>query len=93
MPDGVAFLGGFRGDETSADQRDPEVFESVISLGDADLDGNPRLADDPGIPGVFVDLGAYEFQGVTCLPDVNQHVAVTPADANAWILNFHTGCP
>ncbi|MEO0629657.1 MAG: hypothetical protein AAFY46_02880, partial [Planctomycetota bacterium] len=37
MPDGVALLGGFRGDETAADQRDPETFESVIS---GDLLGN-----------------------------------------------------
>ncbi|MEL7239768.1 MAG: hypothetical protein AAGK78_12990, partial [Planctomycetota bacterium] len=37
MPDGVAILGGFRGDETSADQRDPDQFESVIS---GDLLGN-----------------------------------------------------
>ena len=31
MPDGVAILGGFRGDETLAEQRDPANFETVLS--------------------------------------------------------------
>ncbi len=61
--------------------------------GDVDLDGNPRLADDPGIPGVNVDIGAYEFQGTTCLPDVNQDGMATPADFTAWITAFNDTSP
>lgn len=54
-----------------------------------DLAGNDRYVDDPGIPGAFVDLGAYEFQGVTCLPDVNQDGVASPADFNAWISAYN----
>lgn len=42
---------------------------AIADLADTDLDGNPRVADDPnspdsgcGVP-VVVDIGAYEFQG------------------------------
>ena len=47
---------------------------------DTDLDGNPRFVDDPdtpdgGVPGCgspIVDMGAYEFQGVSyCTWDLN----------------------
>ena len=61
--------------------------------GDVDLDGNPRLADDPGIPGANVDIGAYEFQGTTCLPDVNQDGFVNPADFSAWIIAYNDTSP
>ena len=43
---------------------------AIVELATTDLDGNPRLADDPataesgcGVP-VIVDVGAYEYQGV-----------------------------
>ncbi|MEL7484970.1 MAG: choice-of-anchor Q domain-containing protein [Planctomycetota bacterium] len=61
--------------------------------GDVDLDGNPRLADDPGIPGMNVDIGAYEFQGTTCLADVNQDGLANPADFNAWVIAFNAASP
>jgi hypothetical protein len=42
---------------------------AIVNLTDADLDGNPRFADDPdtpdtgcGVP-VVVDMGAHEYQG------------------------------
>jgi parallel beta-helix repeat protein len=42
---------------------------AIVNLAEADLDGNPRFADDPatadtgcGVP-VVVDMGAYEYQG------------------------------
>ncbi|MEO1585529.1 MAG: choice-of-anchor Q domain-containing protein [Planctomycetota bacterium] len=59
--------------------------------GDTDLDGNPRLVDDPGIPGFTVDIGAYEFQGTTCLADTNGDGLATPADFTRWIAEFNTG--
>ncbi|MEO1535113.1 MAG: right-handed parallel beta-helix repeat-containing protein, partial [Planctomycetota bacterium] len=61
--------------------------------GDTDLDGNPRLADDPGIPGSCVDIGAYEFQGATCLADVNGDGLANPSDFNAWVIAFNAGSP
>ncbi|MEL7483901.1 MAG: choice-of-anchor Q domain-containing protein, partial [Planctomycetota bacterium] len=65
----------------------------VFTPGDVDLDGNPRLADDPGIPGNNVDIGAYEFQGTTCLADVNQDGVADPADFNAWVAAYNDGSP
>ncbi|MEO1535009.1 MAG: choice-of-anchor Q domain-containing protein [Planctomycetota bacterium] len=68
-------------------------FNAFVMAGDTDLDGNPRLADDPGIPGNNVDLGAYEFQGVTCLADLNQDGVADPADFNAWVAAYNDGSP
>ena len=64
-----------------------------FTAGDVDLDGNPRLADDPGIPGNSVDIGAYEFQGTTCLADVNQDGQLVPNDFNAWVAAYNDGSP
>ena len=55
----------------------------------ADLDQNPRVADDAGIPGFAVDIGAYEFQGASCLPDTNGDGVLNPADFSAWIIVFN----
>jgi predicted outer membrane repeat protein len=43
--DGVAIYGGFGGGETSLDQRNIEVYETILS---GDLDGNDDPADLPG---------------------------------------------
>lgn len=62
-----------------------------------DIDGAPRSWDDTGIvnEGLFpnnpIDIGAYEFQGTTCLADVNLDGSLTPADFGAWILAYGQG--
>jgi len=75
--------------------------------GDGDLDepvpfdfnGAPRFADDTGIPDVgigpapVVDIGAFEFQGTSCLPDVNSDGSATPTDFTAWINAFNNNLP
>ncbi len=51
-----------------------------------DLDGNPRFVDDPGTKdtGVgrppIVDMGAYEFQGVSCFWDLDGDDSVGTGD-------------
>ncbi len=51
-----------------------------------DLDGNPRFVDDPGTKdtGVgrppIVDMGAYEFQGASCLWDLDGDDTVGTGD-------------
>ncbi|MEL6499470.1 MAG: GC-type dockerin domain-anchored protein [Planctomycetota bacterium] len=69
----------------------------IMRFFETDLDGNARLRDDPGIPddgrNGKVDIGAYEFQGSTCLADVNQDGSITPNDFNAWILAFNANSP
>jgi hypothetical protein len=70
-----------------------------------DLDGRPRFHDDPGTPdtghaGPFggqgiVDMGPYEFQDVSCLPDVNADATVNDLDLEAVLLAWGpcAGCP
>ncbi|MEL6499177.1 MAG: choice-of-anchor Q domain-containing protein [Planctomycetota bacterium] len=69
----------------------------------SDLAGNPRAQDDPdtadvgeAIIGAVIDMGAFEFtveSGVAdCPADQNFDGQLTPADFNAWILNFNAGC-
>lgn len=41
----------------------------------------------------FIDLGAYEFQGATCAPDVNNDGSVDQRDFTAWIAAYFVGCP
>lgn len=55
-----------------------------------DLAGNPRVADDTGVPDRpgTLDLGAYEFQGTSCLADVNRDGDVNPSDFFAWVTFF-----
>lgn len=67
-----------------------------------DFDGNVRNLDDTdtpntGIPAweLNIDLGAFEFQPVTtadCPADQNFDGILSPADFNAWIINFNNGC-
>ena len=54
-----------------------------------DLDGLPRVADDPGTPDIgiggngqtaMVDMGAFEFHGISCRPDVNDDGLVDTQD-------------
>ncbi|MBT8487015.1 MAG: hypothetical protein HKO59_17220 [Phycisphaerales bacterium] len=65
-----------------------------------DLDGNPRLIDDPDTKdtGVgdppLVDLGSYEFQGV-CVADIDESGDVGFSDLLAVLAHWGpcTGCP
>ncbi len=56
-----------------------------------DLAGNPRVHDDPGIPTARPDIGPIEFQGTSCLADINHDALATPADLAAWIDAFNAG--
>ena len=58
-----------------------------------DAGGNPRFADAPGIPGSSVDIGAYEFQGTSCLADVNRDGMLSPTDFSAWVGAFNSNAP
>jgi len=59
-----------------------------------DLDGNPRFLDDPGMPDTgngeppIVDMGAFEFQGASCVADLDDSGAVDFGDIlailSAW---------
>ena len=64
-----------------------------------DCDGNPRLHDDPGktdtgipVGSVVVDMGAYEFQGVTPPPGVIFVDSAAPGlnDGSSWDDAFTT---
>ncbi|MCA9272498.1 MAG: right-handed parallel beta-helix repeat-containing protein [Phycisphaerales bacterium] len=78
------------------------LIDNGSSLGsiigrELDLAGMSRIVDDTGIPnGGFgihrtIDLGAYEFQGTTCSPDINNDGRVSPADFSAWVAAFNNG--
>ncbi|MEM9661502.1 MAG: right-handed parallel beta-helix repeat-containing protein [Planctomycetota bacterium] len=58
-----------------------------------DMAGNPRVHDDPGIPTARPDIGPYEFQGASCLPDVNGDGSATPSDFGAWLDAFNARSP
>jgi hypothetical protein len=56
------------------DAGDTSLLPPSVTL---DLDGNPRLTDDPGTPNSGagsppVDIGAFEFQGQTCYANCDQ---------------------
>ncbi|MGP1272551.1 MAG: GC-type dockerin domain-anchored protein [Phycisphaerales bacterium] len=71
-----------------------DAADPLNPSGDAfDLAGLPRLLDDGGIPGVSEDIGAYEFQGTTCLPDTNGDGQISPADFTAWVVTYNGGSP
>lgn len=54
----------------------------------ADIVGNPRHHDDPGIATNRADIGPVEFQGESCLADVDRDGQPSPADLVAWINAF-----
>lgn len=61
-----------------------------------DLAGSPRVADDPTIPNTNVgvapiDIGAFEFQGISCPADVNRDGVLGPGDFTAWINAYNRG--
>ncbi len=68
---------------------------NILSRRDLDLDRLPRSKNDPGMPDAaygfsdFIDLGAYEFQGTTCAPDVNNDGSVDQRDFTAWIAAYN----
>jgi len=78
---------------------DGNIGEPITGL--TDLNGNPRFIDIASIANAYpgnsfggpIDLGPYEYQQTTCLPDVNHDGMVTPTDFTAWIANFNAGCP
>ena len=69
---------------------------SVLPGREFDLGKQPRIVNDPGMPNDaygfsdFIDLGAYEFQGITCTPDVNNDGFVSPADFSAWVAAYNS---
>ncbi len=78
---------------------DGDVTEPIT--GPFDLDGNPRFVDAPGMPNLYpgtsvggpIDLGPYEFQGVSCWADVNTDGVLSPADFTAWIAAYNAHAP
>ncbi|MEM9661566.1 MAG: GC-type dockerin domain-anchored protein [Planctomycetota bacterium] len=61
-----------------------------------DLLGAARSRNDGGVPDAQigpapVDIGAYEFQGRSCLADMNEEGRLSPGDFNAWILAYNAG--
>jgi len=69
---------------------------SVPTATVTDLDGNPRIVDDPGMPDSgnapggepTVDMGAYEFQGSTCFGDLNGDNQINLADLGALLGHY-----
>jgi hypothetical protein len=69
-----------------------------------DLDGNPRFVDDPSTPDCqwapgtcgnppIADIGAYEFQVVGCIGDLDGDGDTDLADLGILLANFDTPCP
>lgn len=68
----------------------------IFSAGELprDVAGMERGRNDRGTPDrqigrAPVDIGAYEFQGTSCLADMNGDGALTPADFSAWIIAYN----
>jgi predicted outer membrane repeat protein len=64
---------------------------TASDAGELDFLGQPRLHDDPGVPSVRADIGPVEFQGASCLADVNADGAVSGGDFGAWVGAFNAG--
>jgi predicted outer membrane repeat protein len=62
-----------------------------------DADTNPRTVDDPGVPDdgpgdtPRVDIGAYEFQGRSCLADFNASGRIDSQDFFDFLAAFFAG--
>ncbi len=79
------------GTSACIDSADSAALLASINL---DLDGNTRFHDDLGKPNAgvglvtYLDRGAYEFQGTSCIGDVNHNGAVNVDDLlaviNSW---------
>ncbi|MEO1584603.1 MAG: GC-type dockerin domain-anchored protein [Planctomycetota bacterium] len=59
-----------------------------------DLDGMPRVVDDIGLANQQVgpepiDIGAVEFQGVSCVADVNGDGLLDSRDFTSWVLAYN----
>ncbi|MEM8756796.1 MAG: GC-type dockerin domain-anchored protein [Planctomycetota bacterium] len=70
----------------------------IASDREFDINGDPRVFQDMGVPDTApgtepIDIGAFEFQGFTCLTDVNNDGMVTSADFFAWVNAFGSGDP
>jgi len=79
------------------DAGDPDVISDVAG---GDVMGEPRLRDDPGAPDVgpasgmgrpAVDLGAFEFQGVSCPADFNGDLVITVPDIFSFLSAWFAG--
>ncbi len=68
--------------------------DAVLPEITTDLDGNPRLVDDPGMPDdghgapPIGDLGAYEFQDETCFVDLDGDGDIDLADLETLLSNY-----
>jgi hypothetical protein len=71
--------------------------DAAAPFGTTDVTGAPRFVDDVGVPdsGVgeppIVDMGAYEFQGRSCLADFNTDGAVNSQDFFDFLGAFFKG--
>jgi hypothetical protein len=75
-------------------------INSWVSTLSTDIDGNPRFTDDLGTPDTgsgtapLVDMGAYEFQGVTCYANCDNSTIppiLTANDFQCFLNTFAVG--
>ncbi|MEL6796553.1 MAG: choice-of-anchor Q domain-containing protein, partial [Planctomycetota bacterium] len=69
-------------------------FALGIAQDATDIRGFFRVRNDDGVPDrqigpAPVDIGAFEFQGTSCLADMNDDGRLSPGDFNAWILAYN----